>query len=355
MPTLNKGEMNKMNYESKNDGLVRLLDLANSLGIVGQRKIITQKDFPPIKWIKLKDLYIDTKYQRLLNEKMIKDANSFDTSLFSPLRCYIRPDGKIAIADGQHEGCIAAIYTNNPEEMELQVQIFEHEEDATVDECVEIEATWFKEININRTAVSQVAQLRTDVAAGVKAALDIQDTLIELGVHVEKIGNPDGLAVKGYAKLLESENTYGLVETKEAIEYYHKLLTSTKSGNKWQVKSGKDITLQGAMIGGLAAVINLRNSLSKGTEKRAGLHNFIESQLITRNHSPKEMMNKTAGNAQATLIARRFLDVCKTSINFGLIEGSVIGEETLAKYGLGDPSVPRTSTKNNANNDEEIE
>ncbi len=333
-----------MNYDSQNDGLVSLLDLANSLGIVGQRKTVTQKDFPPIKWIKLKDLYIDTKYQRLLNEKMIKDANSFDTSLFSPLRCYIRPDGKIAIADGQHEGCIAAIYTNNPEEMELQVQIFEHEEDATVDECVEIEATWFKAVNINRTAVSQVAQLRTDIAAGVKEALQIQDVLFELGVHVEKIGDPNGLAVKGYAKLLESENTYGLVETKEAINYYHKLVTSTKSGNKWRVKSGKSITLQGAMIGGLAAVINLRNSLSKGTEKRAGLDNFIESQLITTDNTLKELMNKTAGNAQAILIARRFLNVCKTSINFGVIEGATIGEETLDKYGLGDPS---TVTKNN--------
>ena len=333
-----------MNYDSSKDGLVSLLDLANSLGIAGQRKTVAQKDFPPIKWIKLKDLYIDSKYQRLLNENMIKNANSFNTSLFSPLRCYIRPDGKIAIADGQHEGCIAAIYTTDPEEMELQVQIFDHNPNAGNEECVEIEATWFKAVNINRTAVSQVAQLRTDIAAGVKEALLIQDILIELGVHVEKIGDPNGLAVKGYAKLLEAENTYGLVETRDAIQYYYKLLTSTKSGNKWKVKSGKPITLQGAMIGGLAAVINLRNSLSKGTEKRTGLNNFIDSQLITCENTPKELMNKTAGNAQAVLIARRFLNVCRTSINLGVIEGATIGEDTLAKYGLGDPS---TVTKNN--------
>lgn len=340
-----------MTYDSSKDGLVSLLDLADSLGIAGQRKTISREDFPPVQWIKLKDLYIDKKYQRLLNEKMVKDAGRFDTSLFSPLRCYIRPDGKIAIADGQHEGCIAAIYTTNPEDTELQVQIFEHSKDSTVDECVEVEATWFKAVNINRTAVSQVAQLRTDIAAGVKEALQIQDTLVDLGVNVEKIGDPEGFAVKGYAKLLESESTYGLVETKDAIEYYHKLLTSKESDNKWKVRGDREIVLQGAMIGGLAAVFKLRNSLKKGTARRNGLDNFIQSQLITKDNTPKELMTKTAGNAQAVLIARRFIDVCKTSINFGLVEGATIGEETLAKYGLGDPS---TVTKNK-NTDEDSE
>jgi hypothetical protein len=43
------------------------------------------------------------------------------------------------------------------------------------------------------------------------------DTLFELGVHVEKIGHPEGFSVKGYAKLMEAVNTYELSTVKEAI------------------------------------------------------------------------------------------------------------------------------------------
>ena len=153
------------------------------------------------------------------------------------------------------------------------------------------------------------------------------------------------MSVKGYAKLLESVNTYGLPATKEAINYYHKLLTSTKSGNKWRHKSNKPIVLLGALIGGLAAVMNLRNSLVKGREKRVGLDSFIESELITKNFTLNELTKKTAGPSQAVLIARRFIDVCKTSINLGVIEGGTIGEAILAKYGLGDPSVVKNMEK----------
>lgn len=325
-----------MNYDSQNDGLVSLLDFANNLGIVGIRKEINSDDFPPIENVSLHQLYIDEKYQRLLNENMIKKAGHFDPSLYSPLRLYRRPDGKLAIVDGQHESVIAAIYCMNPETMILQAQVFEHDQNTTVDECVEEEAKLFKGVNVNRTAVSQVAQLRTDIAAGVKEALGVRDTLVELGVHVEKIGYSEGFSVKGYAKLMEAVNTYDLSTVKEAIKYYNQLLTSTKSQSKWKTK--KNVDLQGSMIGGLSAVIYLKNSLNKGTARRIGLVNFIESELIANKLTPKELADKTAGNAQFVLIARRFVDEYRSALAYGAIEGATIGEDTLANYGLGDPS-----------------
>lgn len=331
-----------MNYDSSNDGLVSLLDLANSLGIAGLRTNVNKEDFPPVEWIKLKDLFVDQKYQRLLNESMIKNAGIFNPKLFRPLLVYRRPDGKLAIVDGQHEGCIGVIYTKNPEETEVLVQVLDHDSNATVAECVEEEAQLFKEVNINRTNVSAVAQLRSDIAAGVKDALEIQDTLIELGVHIEKIGDPNGLPVKGYAKLMEAVHTYELGPVKEAIEYYNKLLTSTKSQSKWKTK--KSVSLQGSMIGGLSAVIYLKNSLNKGTARRTGLVNFIESELIANKLTPKQLSDKTAGNAQFVLIARRFIDEYCSALAYGAIEGATIGEDTLSNYGLGDPSKVKTLT-----------
>jgi len=334
-----------MIYDSSNDGLVSLLDLANNLGIVGLTRIIKRDDYPPVVWVKLKDLFVDEKYQRLLNESMIKNAGTFNPTLFRPLLVYRRPDGKLAIVDGQHESCIGAIYTKNSAETEVLAQILDHDSNATVDECVEEEAQLFKGVNTNRTNVSQVAQLRSDIAAGVKEAIEIQDTLIELGVHIEKIGDPNGYSVKGYAKLMEAVGTYELGPVKEAIEYYNKLLTSTKSQSKW--KTNKNITLQGSMIGGLAAVIYLKNSLNRGTARRTGLVNFIESELIANKLTPKELADKTAGNAQFVLIARRFIDEYRSALAYGAIEGATIGEDTLSNYGLGDPSKVKTASANN--------
>jgi hypothetical protein len=62
----------------------------------------------------------------------------------------------------------------NPEMMALQAQVFEHDSNASNEECVEVEAKLFKGVNVNRTAVSQVAQLRTDIAASVKEALQVR-------------------------------------------------------------------------------------------------------------------------------------------------------------------------------------
>ena len=81
-----------MNYDSQNDGLVNLLDFANNLGIVGIRKDIKPDDFPNIEDVTLGQLYIDEKYQRLLNENMIKKAGHFNPDLYSPLRLYRRPN-----------------------------------------------------------------------------------------------------------------------------------------------------------------------------------------------------------------------------------------------------------------------
>jgi hypothetical protein len=333
-----------MNYDSQNDGLVNLLDFANNLGIVGIRKEIKPDDFPNIEDVTLDQLYIDEKYQRLLNESMIKKAGQFKPELYSPLRLYHRPDGKFAIFDGQHESVLAAIYCTNPETMTLQAQVFEHDPNASNEECVEVEAKLFKEVNVNRTSVSQVAQLRTDIAASVKEALEVRNTLVELGVHVEKIGHPEGFSVKGYAKLMEAVNTYELSTVKEAIDYYNQLLTSTKSASKWKTK--KSVDLQGSMIGGLSAVVYLKNSLNKGTSRRTGLVNFMESELIANKLTPKELADKTAGNVQFVLIARRFVDEYRSALAYGAIEGAPIGEDTLGNYGLGDPSkVKMTNNK----------
>ena len=56
-------------YESSNDGLVSLSELAKGLGIAGLKTKISKEDFPVCEFVKLSELYVDKKYQRLLNEQ----------------------------------------------------------------------------------------------------------------------------------------------------------------------------------------------------------------------------------------------------------------------------------------------
>lgn len=334
------------NYDSNNDDLISAVDLSNSLGIVGKKENVKKEDFAKVVFTKLGDLSIDMKYQRLLNETMIKNAGRFDPKLLRPLLVYRRPDGKLALVDGQHVTMIGLIYTLDSENCEVPVQILEHNTCATVKECVEQEAILFKKLNVQRTNVSAVAQLRADIAAGDERAKEIEAKLEELDVHVEKIGSENGYAVKGYAKLLSSIDNYGIETTKQAILYYVKLLISKTANSKWKTKN---VELQGAMIGGFASVFHLLNNLKRGSKKHDGLFDFLESELIAKRYTPKELQKNTAGSPQFVLIGRRIIDDYSAALAWGLIEGAQVGENTLSNWGLGDPS----SVNNQNNKDEE--
>ena len=71
------------------------IQLANKLvqrGISGIRKRFSRKSFIPVQFIKLEDLKIDSKYQRLINTNFIKNAKEFRPTLVKPLSVFLRPD-----------------------------------------------------------------------------------------------------------------------------------------------------------------------------------------------------------------------------------------------------------------------
>lgn len=326
-------------YESSNDGLVSLSELAKGLGIAGLKTKISKEDFPVCEFVKLSELYVDKKYQRLLNEQMIRKAEKFDPRLSRPLLTYKRPDGKRAIVDGQHTGCILFIYTENPEDTEVYVQTLDHNPNSDVNECVEEEAQLFKKLNVLRTNVSAVAQLRSDLAAGQKEAVETCEILNLLGVHVEKIGDDTGYGVKGYSKLMEATTTFDIMCVKDAIEYYTTLINS--SNPNWKNRKRE---LNGALIGGLSAIFTLKAFLRNGTRKHQMLSDYLEADWLAKVTTPKDLMKGTAGNAQFVLIARRIVDHASQALKLGVIQGDSIGEKTLEKVKLGDPSKVNSSS-----------
>jgi len=325
------------NYPEE-DRLVPLIQLADKLGFKPNKNGFDPKDYIPITLLKVKELYSDKDFQRLLNVGMIRKAKYFDPYLCRPLYVFKRPNGKYSVVDGQHTGVIGYLYCDDSGDMYLPCQIREHDPDATLEDCVVQEANFFKQLNFRRRNVGKVEKLRADIAIGDDEALKIEEKLIDMGVNVEMIGDPDGLSVYGFDKLMEAHSKYHLSNVRKAIRLYDEL-NQDKRAAKWD--SDKD--LNGGLIGGIAAVYYLIDTELGAGDKAFAITVYLEK--FFKNTSPKSWMQGTAGVKQATLIGRSIVRSCNTLIENGVIKKrngdilkQIIGEELLAKAGLEDPS-----------------
>ena len=87
---------------------------------------VTRDFFTPITYIKVKNLLTDKKYQRLINDKFIENAKTFNPDLARPLIVAIRPKslgGGYVVVDGQHTACLAEVYLEGDGEQEIPCQI----------------------------------------------------------------------------------------------------------------------------------------------------------------------------------------------------------------------------------------
>ena len=212
-------------------------------------KKFTRKDYIPVVYIKLKDLKIDARYQRLIDINFIKKAKEFKPHLVKPLSIFKRPNGDLFIVDGQHTACLAATYVDDPENFELPCQVQEHPSHFSPEECVKAEAAYFKEFNFLRNNMGTIAKLRADIQMEIPSAMAMLEKLEALEVHVQGIGkfdvgSPDNNEVQGYSQLKTALQKYGNSYVKCAVEI-----------NKHHVsQSNWSKPLTGSMILGLTAV-----------------------------------------------------------------------------------------------------
>ena len=284
------------------------IQLANKLvqrGISGIRKRFSRKSFIPVDYIKLKDLKIDSKYQRLINTNFIKNAKEFRPTLVKPLSVFLRPDGDYVVVDGQHTCVLAATYVEDPSEFELPCQVQEHPSEFTLEECLEAEAKYFSDFNSTRTNMSSVALLRADLAQGKKYAVRIDENFKKLEVHVELIGAEDDgeNSVKGYRGLKDAISKYGLTYTGRAIQFYKRQNSQSKFKG-WK-------RLDGSMILGLTAVFHLLDNVKGIDQKATDLTDYMVQHLCKK--SVNEITHKTAGMLQDILIVERVLDWYNTA------------------------------------------
>ncbi len=284
------------------------IQLANKLvqrGVSGIRKQFSRKSFIPVQYIKLKDLKIDSKYQRLINTKFIKNAEEFKPTLVKPLSVFLRPNGDYIVVDGQHTCVIAATYVEDPSEFELPCQVQPHPKNYTLEECLEAEAKYFKDFNSSRTNISAVALHRADLAQGKKYAVRIEENFRKLNVQVEFIGADDdgSNSVRGYRGLKDAISKYGLTYTGKAIDFY-KRQNANPLFKGWK-------KLDGSMILGLTAVFHFLDNVNGIDQKAEDLTDYMNSYLCKKPVSV--ITNKTAGIIQDILIVERILEWYNTA------------------------------------------
>jgi hypothetical protein len=329
--------------ESPTSNLIPVTSLAESLNLNIKKSEFTGK-YIPITMIQANKLFVDELFQRLVITKMIKNAGKFRPELARPLFVFLRPDGKYSVADGQHEAILAVLYTAKSGDQELPCQVIVHDKNFTDEQCVNTEAKYFKELNLFRTNVGTIDQLRANIALRDEESLEILGKLNDMGIHIEKLGYTDGPEVYGYTKLMQAYDKYGISCVRKGIQLYQKLQRDDNFP-KWN--KTKD-PLNGGLIGGLSAVFHLIDGGYIGIGDRyiaikIYLDNFLGEWNTIKGKDA--LVLNTAGSSQSILIARRIVFSCNQLTKFRTITKqngdkfkNEIDEVALSNAGLGDPS-----------------
>ena len=272
-------------------------------------------------FVRASKLKISSAYQRYICVTTIKKAKQFNYLLCQTLVIAMRPDGSLVIIDGQHKAIMAFL---SGEDLDLPCQIYKHDVNATLAQCIKFEAKLFQDLNTHRKNTSTLDKVRAGLSFGDEDSVEFQDNFISIGVQAEGIGYDEGVEVNGWAKAVESIGKWKIPNTRKAVDFLRPIYE-----NKWSLEY-----VDGSMIGGLAATFSLIEACGSG-DKAKGLKTYL--QFYFSNVSRSKWTENTRGQSDV-LIARKIVNKYNDLQEQNVIKGAAIGEDLLANNKLKDPA-----------------
>jgi hypothetical protein len=272
-------------------------------------------------YVRSSKLLISSSYQRYICISTFKKAKQFNYLLCQTLVIALRPDGSYVIIDGQHKAIMAIL---SGEDLDLPCQIFKHDVNATLSQCIKIEAKLFEDLNTSRKNTSRLDKVRAGLSYGDEESVEFRDNFISIGVQAEGIGYDEGIVVSGWAKAVESIGKWKIPNTRKSVDFLRPIYE-----NNWSLEY-----VDGSMIGGLAATFSLVEACGSG-DKAKGLRFYLKDYFS--NVSRSKWTENTRGQSDV-LIARRIVNKYNDLCDQGIIEGATIGEDLLTNNNLKDPA-----------------
>ena len=294
-------------------------DPKNSIHIHPTNDSIDKKIY--FAFVRASKLLVSSSYQRYICISTIKKAKQFNYLLCQTLVIALRPDGSYVIIDGQHKAIMAIL---SGEELDLPCQIFKHDVNSTLAQCIKIEAQLFEDLNTSRKNTSKLDKVRAGLSYGDDKSREFQDNFISIGVQAEGIGYDEGIEVNGWAKAEESITRWKIPNTRRAVDFLRPIYET-----KWHLEY-----VDGSMVGGLAGTFSLVEACGSG-DKAKGLKTYLKDYFS--NVSRSKWTENTRGQSDV-LIARKIVNKYNDLCDQGIIEGATIGEDLLTNNKLKDPA-----------------
>ena len=272
-------------------------------------------------FVRASKLLVSSSYQRYICVSTIKKAKQFNYLLCQTLVVALRPDGSYVIIDGQHKGIMSVL---SGEDLDLPCQVFKHDINASLSQCIKIEAQLFEDLNNSRKNTSTLDKVRAGLSYGDDKSKEFQDNFVSIGVQAEGIGYEDGIEVNGWAKATESISKWKIPNTRRAVDFLRPIYET-----KWNLEY-----VDGSMVGGLAATFSLIEACGSG-DKAKGLKTYIKTYFS--NVSRSKWTENTRGQSDV-LIARKIVTKYNDLLDQGIIEGANIGEDLLTNNRLKNPA-----------------
>ena len=272
-------------------------------------------------FVRASKLLISASYQRYICTTTIKKAKQFNYLLCQTLVVAMRPDGSLVIIDGQHKAIMAFL---SGEDLDLPCQIYKHDINSTLQQCIEFEARLFQDLNTSRKNTSTLDKVRAGLSYGDPESVEFQDNFVSVGIQADGIGYDEGVEVNGWAKAVESIGKWKIPNTRKAVDFLRPIYES-----KWHLEY-----VDGSMIGGLAATFSLIEACGSG-DKAKGLRTYLKDYFS--NVSRSKWTDNTRGQSDV-LIARKIVNKYNDLQEQKVIQGAAIGEDLLANNKLKDPA-----------------